>query len=196
MRKLKLNFDSDGIIADFHGMVLTYCNETFGTNYTYRDWVGYYTNHWLPEQYDAPVQKFIESREFFENLEPFPGAIEGLQLLHELGHEITITTALVGPESARGKMLWYAEWCPFLQERDLYLGSKKSYVTCDVAVDDGPDHLEKYAKNQPDCHLITIEWPYHKPEDLAYADFVAGSCFDMRSAWRNMVQEIVAVSNS
>lgn len=194
--RLNILVDLDGIVTDLIARVLGVHAEHTGER----------LNHGAVTDYEfKKCPAFAESWErmneailspgFFRNLEPIPGALEGVRALHER-HTIAIITAL--PHSgaawtaAEDKLRWCAEHLPFIAPHDIIFASsgKKHHFVADVLIDDHPQTLRRYAMLWPHTLRLGIAYNYNAIA-AEHADLVPGWA-DLAGAWRGIVERVEA----
>lgn len=151
---MRVYFDMDGVLADLlHGW-LPYLNEITGKNLTHAD-----VDMWgLEKVYGIPfskIRKPLHKPGFWENLPPYPGAIEYVLNLHSRGYQIYIaTTPFPSDNCAWEKKLWFEQHLPFLAPTRLILIHDKHLLWGDALIDDKPENLvgfmgKRILMNQP-----------------------------------------------
>jgi 5'-nucleotidase len=150
------------------------------------DWVGRILEWWNEDHpKDKPVTKedvkswdmtdvlkggeghyFIRScmryPEFYRDLEPIPGAIEGVKELVDKGHDVVIATAM--PSSAPiafvGKMEWLRRNMPFFPTQNLIAIKRKELLEGDVLFDDGLHNIEAW--DQAGKQAVVLDCPWNR----------------------------------
>lgn len=87
--------DIDDVLADLSHPLVAFHNETYGTRFTREDhrhynlakvWGG--TDR---ESYEKMMEFFASS--YFAHVRPVPGAVEGVRVLRDLGHDLVVITS-------------------------------------------------------------------------------------------------------
>lgn len=157
---MRCGIDMDGVLADFdRGWVDRY-NSEFGTDIQYKhiqDWDALLTlTHF--DDYDAWwTWARGTDNDLFLTLDPLPGAIEGVNELARLGHEIVIITAK--PRWAAGHP---AAWLDAHNAHydELHVTSKKYHVVCDAYIDDAEHNIRDLLDKTPGLVMQHHAWPY------------------------------------
>lgn len=138
--------DMDGVLADIEFEFERQLREVLGVpTIALEDrrgfWIDKHYAEVFPtatEQYRAQIDTILFKRGFFRSLQPIPGAIEGINKLHEAGHSVRICTApMVENEwCLYEKHDWVKrflgeEWC-----RRLIIAKDKTYILGDYLIDD------------------------------------------------------------
>lgn len=154
-RKPRLLFDMDDILALFVPELLKRFNAAHGTNHKVEDCVSWY----LTELFGEDILDFSKQENFYESLEPVPGAIETFKRLYESEkYEMYIVSA--GEAfSCVGKIAWLQKYMPFFPLDNFILTKSKDAVWGDLLFDDGPHNAEKFK----DIGLpVVFDMPYNR----------------------------------
>lgn len=147
----RILLDMDGVLCDLVGKWFAAYNKEYGDQ-IHVDLLDDWGPHRIAKAGKA-IYKYLTKPGFFRDLEPIPGAIEGVRALLERGHEPVIVTA-----ARRGhvdKLEWIREHLPFLPRDNVVFAHRKELVRGDVLFDDAPHNLEAFA-------------PYGVPVAMAY----------------------------
>ncbi len=149
---LKILFDMDETIVQFLDELLIRHRNLYSSDITTND----ITNWNLPLEF----KNIFMAPCFFNELKPFPGAIE---LIKELSNtnkfEIYIITDAGGElEIISGKYFWLKKYMPFINLHENVIIAKSKYlIKADILIDDNPCVLEKFPNT-----VITIDRPYNR----------------------------------
>ena len=157
---MRILVDMDDTIELLLNAWLAKVNRIYGRHVEYED----ITNWDVSAAYEGlsheQVYDVILEDDFWQEVEPMPGAAEVLERLIQEGHEIFIVT--VTPyESLAGKMKYLLFRCfPFLRWDQVIITSRKQLLKADILVDDGIHNLEggEYRK-------ILVDAPYNRYYD-------------------------------
>jgi len=100
---------------------------------------------WGPHMYakkGKAIYRYLSQPGFFLDLEPIAGAVEGVQKLINLGHEVIVVTA--AKHGHRDKLDWVQKNLPFLDYRHVVFAHRKELVRGDVLFDDAPHNLAAF----------------------------------------------------
>lgn len=139
MKDLTILCDVDEVVADLLGEWIRRYNREYGDCLTPGDCTCWdMTQHVVPECGDK-IYKFLGDPDIYDDVDPIPGAVEGVRALRAKGHRVVFVTS-ANPATMRGKVRW-------LENRDLLDGSPrpsdliiahdKSLIRGDVLIDDG-----------------------------------------------------------
>jgi 5'-nucleotidase len=186
--------DQDGILADCCGEWCDWLSEDYGIDVTTADITEWDTakapklKHLNPKD----VYKYLQRPGFFAWLKPLPGAIQGLQELHDAGHDLFIVTSPSGPESIVEKCAWIQKHLPFIDQKKIKFSHHKSMIKGDAIIDDRGSTLEQYAAAWPNALTLGIRYEYNSY--LAGHDRIRlfDSYKDTAGAWKSIVQAVKA----
>lgn len=165
---MRLGIDLDGVVANFTKGWMDFYNRDFGTDLVVDDsrrW-----NDLVDLTHFTNIGEFwrwssdLDGRSVFWHLEPFPGAIEALQDLHDEGHEIVVVTTK--PRFAVGDTYEWIERHD-LPADEVHILEDKWLVECDVYLDDGPHILPKLVRHRPQSTICRYVRPWNTPVEGA-----------------------------
>ncbi len=165
-RPLHILCDLDSIVADLLPVWLAAYNAEFNEHLEVKDVV-----NWLGQGDPVPVDRSdkllsLVTGKMIASLDPVPGAVEYLKLLHDQGHTIHIVSAYSPeqPDTAAEKVRWTLRYLPFVSPRMITLMSQKHLIVGDVLVDDRPKTIKAYRamSHGKDALLCTIAYPYNE----------------------------------
>ena len=180
---MRLLLDQDQVICKFVERVLEWYNEDYGTNFRDTD----VKDYWALETILGPPGKpFLRScmryPETYRDLEPVEGAIEGVKMLIDAGHDVVIATAV--PRSAgiayHGKLEWIRRNMPFFDLNNLVAIQRKDLLVGDLLLDDGPHNIEAFKKTGRTAVVFDRPWnqnvegTYRVKSWLQFLDLVGG----------------------
>lgn len=173
---LILLIDMDGVTVDLHTKWLARYNEEFGQNLQFAD-----IHQWgmrnmvIPEAADK-INRYLEEPGFYRDLKPYPGAVDGIKLLHDLGHKVFMVSAAPtsSPTAAADKIAWCKEYLPFLMKypANVVFTHHKWLLNGDIIFDDYQFNLKTF-----DGLRVVMDAPYNKDADAearvkSWAEFV------------------------
>lgn len=161
---MRLGIDLDGVVANFiKGWMLRY-NLEFGAHLTEE-----MVKHW-----DAAddLTHFTDLSEFwdwagaagngptvFRNLEPYPGALDSLDMLASC-HDIVVLT-MKGDWATPDTFAWIAEHR--IPTREVHMLRDKWMVDCDIYLDDSPHAVPSLVEHRPDSIVCRFVRPWNEP---------------------------------
>lgn len=92
----------------------------------------------LPKDWEGRNPPYMYEKGFFENLEPIPGALLGVQSLYrhrEIELEIVTKPVALSPISYTEKVNWIAKWFPYLLDK-ITMTQDKANIKGDILIDD------------------------------------------------------------
>ncbi len=167
--ELRIGVDLDGVVADFnHGWIQRY-NRDFGTALSGED----------IQEWDAPVdlthfnsmdcfwdwaETCGEGRSVFRWLRPYPGSLEAIAHLADLGHKIVILTTK--PDFAiTDTYAWLSE--QGIRATEVHILDHKSDVDCDVYIDDADHSGRSLSRLRPTAAVLRYVRPWNNPVEGA-----------------------------
>ena len=166
---MRILFDLDGCGADFHGAVVEAVNEareaqggvlppiTVGD---IRDWSmveGF--EPWEVEN----IRETWTAPGFFRDLPVIPGFVETLEWAKEEGHDPVILTSAPLPHSLSEKAEWIEEHVECIDPvSDVVYARRKTLVSGDVIVDDGPHNVATYRAAYPGALILTPSYTFNQ----------------------------------
>ena len=157
--------DVDGVLADFVGGVLQLFPERDATHADITEWN--ISNCLGVSNNEVWRRVNAEGIEFWEDLDPIPGALQFVQDLEEIAPVTFATTPSRDPASAPGKLNWlYHHYGPNLVDDNFVLTSRKHLLArADSAlVDDNVDNIVRFL--QADACAVLFAQPWNDPTDF------------------------------
>lgn len=156
---MRILVDQDGVLAQWHERMLELYNKEYGISFTPDQISRWKFSENFPGSRDHIP---IDYRKFYRELEPVPGAIEGMRELVRAGHDVTIATAVSheAPESYVGKVEWVKNHLPFLHPKHVIAVTRKELLEGDILLDDGPhnivawDEARRQAEDYGACAVV------------------------------------------
>ncbi len=202
MKKLEIICDMDAILVDLFGPWLAWYNETYKDALLLEMITEWEISKFVKEECGKSIMDFFHPERdhqvkptLYRDIPALDGAVEGLQAIHEAGHDIIICSAVSG-STANEKYLWCAKHLPFLHHHNIFLGNRKERLVADILIDDGPHNIIDYNKRWG-MQAITmgIAYPYNlaiRDEYVVYAEDFR----DTRKAWETIVGAVQKVAES
>lgn len=179
-KPFRIGLDLDGVVANWAGAAQKWFNEKFGYHLPMVpppswDWV---EEQVKPHEWRALWDEAVPAGFFYFNVKPFPGAVEFVSALGELGDIVILTNR---PKiSARDTF----EWVDTVFSNNAITGmnvfgsggKEKAQVFCNVLIDDKPANLVGWLEGwQLDASMqqrkaILYDMPYNQPEKFAPAE--------------------------
>jgi len=124
-----------------------YCyNHDYDDDKTIEDIKSWAVHDWIKPECGTKVYEYLALEDFFKHLMPIEGAVEGVKLLMELGHDVVIVSAcpITAPGSYAEKLEWIKERMPFFPLKSFISCHRKDLVSGDVLLDDGAHNLKDF----------------------------------------------------
>ncbi len=143
MRK-RIAIDMDETICDTMGRHLDWYNTEFQQHLTKDDLHGTKIYLKVPEEHRARVRAYPDIPAFFDDIPPYPHAVEVLAELNERYEIIIATAAMEHPTSFTPKYQWLRKYVPFLSSMNFIFCGKKNLVQADFLIDDSSRHFDGF----------------------------------------------------
>jgi len=146
VRKLRIVFDSDGVLANTQKEVLKRYNKEYGLAFTLDDITSWHLSK--VEKPGTNMSKYFLEDGFFASLEPMKGAQEIVKVLSDIGDELFVATSspVVGLVD---KVLWIRKHFPQIPKDNISLITRKDLLCGDIILDDGLHNLYPSNFNYP-----------------------------------------------
>ena len=161
----RLGIDLDGVVVDFSGGWVALYNAEFGSDIAVEDVVTWgaprdLTHFASMSMFWSWARTCGNGRSLFHVLQPYPGALSGLDNLVAAGHDIVIVTTK--PSFAIADT---HEWLVHHQVPavEVHILDDKAAVSCDVYVDDAMHNLESYRLRRPGAQVVRWVQPWNEP---------------------------------
>lgn len=146
----RIGLDLDGVVIDLHTPALRLASEILEREVRAEDLKEWDFAPLFPNvaMHDAFWHK-IGSRNFHRELKPYPGALEGLALLDEIGAEVWFVTSPLsqGPTWTHDRDGWVAETVPGGRRPIVHTQDKRTFLG-DFLVDDKPTNVLGWQRAQ------------------------------------------------
>ncbi|RYY75011.1 MAG: 5'-3'-deoxyribonucleotidase [Gammaproteobacteria bacterium] len=144
MRK-RIAIDMDETICDTMARHIDWYNLEFKQNLKKADLMGKKIYNHVPPEHLARVRSYPDNAEFFEDLEPLEGAIEGIKELNQRFDIYIATAAMEHPSSFSVKYEWLIKHLPFLSPMNFVFCGDKGVVNADYLIDDSARHFRFFS---------------------------------------------------
>jgi 5'-nucleotidase len=194
MRNLTVLCDLDAIAADLLGPWLAAYNQAYNDDLTAEEITDYEIHKFTKPECGFKIYEFIELGEVYRNLQPLPGAIQGIQAIEADGHDVIIVSAGSKNLATAGHKL---EWCKtFLgfDRKKCIIAHRKELIRGDVFIDDSPPNIRKYREAWPHTPIFTIAYPYNKEVENLCLRFPDHR--DTVMAWSGIVENVKYVARN
>lgn len=159
---MRIICDMDAILADTLKNWLALYNREWNDSITKDDILHWDVHKSVKPECGVDVYKYIEQPDFFIDLEPLPGAIEGFRQLQNAGHEMLICSSpSPSPMSAAEKLAWLHRHLPEFPRKYVMLGHQKHWLKADILIDDSAATAETYLKEWPEAACLTVAYHYN-----------------------------------
>ena len=158
-----LLIDLDSIVVSMIEPWLNKYNEKCDTDVTVDDIISYDMGLFCKNT--EVFYSILKEPGFFYNMDPMPGAVEGMRALIADGYDIIILTR-PPDESSHGvadKQAWIRERFPSLASmKHQIFTTRKELIDGALLFDDCPDHLIQWKERHPGGIAATLDWKYNR----------------------------------
>lgn len=163
---MRILIDQDQVLASWVERVLEWYNHDQKkrgqkSDFTLEDVQNWdMTTNLGPESEDA-IRSYMRYPDFYQDLDPVPGAVEGVKELLARGHDVVVASAV--PKSAgiayHGKLVWLRKHMPFFDLDDFVAIHRKDLLRGDVLFDDGVHNLEPCSR---EMLAVALDCPWNR----------------------------------
>lgn len=172
---LTVLIDLDSTVTDLTKSWLGKYNKLYKDNVTISDIKDWDTHKFTPKA-GRDLYKLL-TPDLFRNLDPYDGAINAVNYIRNLGHEVVfVTSAPKGTELA--KIDWVEKYFSWASRGDIIFAKKKYLIKGDIFIDDAPHNLVQYREFNPKAIIYSIEHPYNK-DYAKYTNLMAKDCLTL-----------------
>lgn len=129
-----IGIDVDGVTAQLDKVWLDRYNKDYDDDMKPEEWTDWDVHKIVKPECGEKIYSYIEDPTIYDDVIPYPGVLEQINLLKWYFRVIFITTSTLG--AAGRKYIWLKDW-KFLDKQDDYFEAKdKSLIYSDYLVDD------------------------------------------------------------
>lgn len=141
-RKPILGIDMDDVITDTLQRGLDWYERDFGRRHIKSELNGRYLREVIPEVHLDRVRNYFYTPGFFRDLEPLPGAVEGVKELQEYFDVFIVTAAQQFPQCLTEKNDWLDRFMPFIPWTHRVFCGHKYFLNAKYLIDDHAYNFE------------------------------------------------------
>ena len=193
MEKKNILLDVDEVIC-FAGF-LDYANEFMNTNYEIDDIKTYYIDDTIILQNKIKeYNKFLNSKNIYENAHILPNAIESIKKLSEY-YNIIICSACINPYDVENSGKYFKDkydflikTLPFLKPESFIFTNTKNIIKADIQIDDRVSNLVN------DIPIKILFPSYHNKEiadEYLSSKNIIRAGKDWRTGWQNVLNILI-----
>ena len=193
MEKKNILLDVDEVIC-FAGF-LDYANEFMNTNYEIDDIKTYYIDDTIiPQNKIKEYNKFLNSKNIYENAHILPNAIESIKKLSEY-YNIIICSACINPYDVENSGKYFKDkydflikTLPFLKPENFIFTNTKNIIKADIQIDDRVSNLVN------DIPIKILFPSYHNKEiadEYLSSKNIIRAGKDWRTGWQNVLNILI-----
>lgn len=164
MKSKEILLDMDGVLADFFTAALAKCQKAGFTQHTNDSYVKL-NEYNMAKAFGISQELFwstIEKDNFWENLNPMPGAYELLEWLQTCGRITIASSPSQNNSCIPQKLRWLYKHFK-LEAKDCMFGSRKELLASKntVLIDDYPVYVDKFSDAGGYGILVSSNWNTH-----------------------------------
>ena len=193
MEKKNILLDVDDVIC-FAGF-LDYANEFMDTNYEIDDIKTYFIDDTIiPQNKIKEYNKFLNSKNIYENAHILPNAIESIKKLSEY-YNIIICSACINPYDVENSGKYFKDkydflikTLPFLKPENFIFTNTKNIIKADIQIDDRVSNLVN------DIPIKILFPSYHNKEiadEYLSSKNIIRAGKDWRTGWQNVLNILI-----
>lgn len=193
MEKKNILLDVDDVIC-FAGF-LDYANEFMDTNYEIDDIKTYFIDDTIiPQNKIKEYNKFLNSKNIYENAHILPNAIESIKKLNEY-YNIIICSACINPYDVENSGKYFKDkydflikTLPFLKPENFIFTNTKNIIKADIQIDDRVSNLVN------DIPIKILFPSYHNKEiadEYLSSKNIIRAGKDWRTGWQNVLNILI-----
>ncbi len=193
MEKKNILLDVDEVIC-FAGF-LDYANEFMNTNYEIDDIKTYFIDDTIiPQNKIKEYNKFLNSKNIYENAHILPNAIESIKKLSEY-YNIIICSACINPYDVENSGKYFKDkydflikTLPFLKPENFIFTNTKNIIKADIQIDDRVSNLVN------DIPIKILFPSYHNKEiadEYLSSKNIIRAGKDWRTGWQNVLNILI-----
>lgn len=193
MEKKNILLDVDEVIC-FAGF-LDYANEFMDTNYEIDDIKTYFIDDTIiPQNKIKEYNKFLNSKNIYENAHILPNAIESIKKLNEY-YNIIICSACINPYDVENSGKYFKDkydflikTLPFLKPENFIFTNTKNIIKADIQIDDRVSNLVN------DIPIKILFPSYHNKEiadEYLSSKNIIRAGKDWRTGWQNVLNILI-----
>jgi 5'(3')-deoxyribonucleotidase len=161
--KPRILLDADGVLVDFFTPAMAVVERLLGKKYTIEDFPTWDLFDVVGHEHEPACYVEYEKEGFCASFEPYPGAVEGVRRLREVGDICVVTSPIHGRH-------WYYERVESMvkhfgfRPNDVCFKKYKQFEFGHILVDDRPTNVIDWAARHP--HGLGLLWdqPYNRKE--------------------------------
>lgn len=162
-KKLTIIVDMDEVLADTLSQWLKLYNSDYNDFLTKEDIKGWNVHLWVKPECARKVYDYLDMENFFLEMDPIPGAIDGMKYLVDSGHDVIIATATPRHSHLANeeKKNWIRKYLPFFDLKNFSDIHRKDLIVGDLLFDDGIHNLSTFQGIS-----VCMDRPWNRGEEL------------------------------
>lgn len=171
--------DLDCVLNNLTERVIEMYNQNSNKNIQLTDITSYNFYDCLPREDADGIVKLFQEKDLWDSLTPIKDSQWGIEKLIRSGYKLIFATA-TDPCNFEWKMQWLKDYFPFINPDDVIRIMDKSFIKCDILIDDCLDQLTRNL-----CERICLSYPWNISEEKDYV-------YDIKRAdnWKDILRLI------
>lgn len=163
-KPIRVLLDIDGVVADFLTAALSVVHEVSGQLYRAEDLPTWDIWDHVGREHEGACYERYRAEGFCAGLQPYPGAVDGVQRLLSVAEVHVVTSPIHGKHWYYERAEWVRQHLGIAPKQVLFTGHKE-HVAGDILIDDRVLHVRKWADMHPLGVGIVWDQPYNRAED-------------------------------
>jgi 5'-nucleotidase len=194
--------DIDGVVVDLLPEWLRRYNKDYDDRLTEYDITDWNTHQFVKPECGLKMYDYLKQPDLYDSIVLLPGALEGLERIRSLGHEVAfVTSCTYGVVDQKAKRLEDLGVCSSRDGHglpaDLIVANTKRWVGADLLIDDRAQTIVEWIADRAK-RAILVEMPYNKSIELTSTDWQrvnrAPAHPDRALAWPAIVAHVERLS--
>lgn len=132
--------DVDEVTADLLSVWLRRYNADYNDTLTQESILSWGIHEFVKPECGDKIYSYLDAPDIYSEVEPIPGAQEGVEILKALGNRVIFVTA----GTYQGKLDWLKRYGFITDKKDFAVCYDKSLIRADVLVDDGEHNFRGF----------------------------------------------------
>lgn len=148
MSKPVIGVDVDDVVANLLEAWVTSYNRIYGDDLSVEDIKDWGITKYVTKCHPEDFYDIIRKRNFYDCVDPFPGALESIQRLRKVARVVFVTSCSKGTMDQKREWLEMHGFLPTTQkhQHDLVMASDKALIRADCIIDDAEHNVDAFPK--------------------------------------------------
>jgi 5'(3')-deoxyribonucleotidase len=158
--------DADGVVCNLHEPWYARYNRDYKDQLTLARVTHWDVHKFVKPECGTKVYDYLTQPDLYDDVQPVPGALEGIQRLRALGHQITfVTSCTFGMTDAKAR--WFERY-GFSERRpghglprDMVVANDKNMIDAHLLIDDAAHNVRAWVESKQ-RRAILLEYPHNR----------------------------------